>query len=402
MATPTPLIAPAESFVRALEAGIDYWQERTRDLGDEGLGELDQERHNLYRAVHLGLVLPHTWEAAVEVVLRAVPLAERRVYWGEWIALLESILAQCPPDNRELRYRILIELGRLYNNSRRFQEALDVLDEAEGLARLMDERVALAKALYNLGRSYYEMRQYEQAKKYALAVKTTLEPAGGDDIWLVAEAEKILGHVARALGELGKSLVHMNRAVELWRPLGKQTELAKAIIDQGVTLFRMGDDEMALSRWQKALEILEPTGDLLDITLVKLNMVAIYHKREDWPMAERLLHEANSRWLRQSGHLNFQASIATNTTAVLLKQARWVEAGSYARQAIHLWDQLNDELNMANAIGSLGEALAGQGKAAEANEKFDQALALTARYPNQAFAQRLEKFFSEEKQKLKL
>ena len=70
-------LQPANAFVQAIGAGVDYWQRRTQGLGDDGLRGLDEERHNLHRAVRFGLALSQTWRATAEVVLQTVPLADQ-------------------------------------------------------------------------------------------------------------------------------------------------------------------------------------------------------------------------------------------------------------------------------------------------------------------------------------
>ena len=98
-------------------------------------------------------------------------------------------------------------------------------------------------------------------------------------------------------------------------------------------------------------------------------------------LAEKSLRQAYSPYLRQSGNLILQATAVVSLGNVLLKQERLVEAEAYLRLAIDLWRKVDDDLNLANAIGSLGEVLVLKGEAAEAILLFDEALALLERFP---------------------
>jgi tetratricopeptide (TPR) repeat protein len=89
-----------------------------------------------------------------------------------------------------------------------------------------------------------------------------------------------------------------------------------------------------------------------------------------------------------------------NLGNVLLESERLAEAEAYVRQAIDLWGQLDDDLNMANSLGALGEILAGQGQGEAAIPLFDQAITLFEKYSSHPRAIRSIKFFNAEKQKI--
>ena len=118
-------------------------------------------------------------------------------------------------------------------------------------------------------------------------------------------------------------------------------------------------------------------------------------------LAEEAFRQSYSPYLRQSGNLHYQAYLATYLGNVLLKQERFVEAEAYMRQGVTLWRQMNDDLSLANAVGSLGEVLVAQGDAAAAIPLFDEALVLLKRFQEHSRAKGLQELFEDERKKAK-
>ena len=146
--------------------------------------------------------------------------------------------------------------------------------------------------------------------------------------------------------------------------------------------------------------MLSTTTNELDKTLVGLNLGATYFDKKQWSLAEETFHKAFSPYLRKSGDLRLQALLSMNLGAVLLESERLAEAEAFVRQAIDLWGQLDDDLNMANSIGALGEILVGQGQGEAAIPLFDESITLFEKYPSHPRAIRSIKFFKAEKQKV--
>ena len=84
----------------------------------------------------------------------------------------------------------------------------------------------------------------------------------------------------------------------------------------------------------------------------------------------------------------------------LLKQERLAEAEAYLQEGTRLWLQSDDELMRANTLGTIAELYVRQGMTAEAVVLFDEALALLARYPDDASAKRLSADFTKQLREL--
>jgi len=373
---------PSAEFTESIIAGLEYWQARTQDMDDQVIAQIDGQRQNLFRVVRFGLALDGAWPLVASVALQTVPLINRRLYRAEWIPVLEEALARCPDDDLSLKFDLLIQLGRMQRLERRFADASRTLERAHALARDWGDAAALARAYYNLGRLCLDRRQYEESERYSTDALDILEDLKDADQTLLAWTLDSLGTVNRARGDYAGAAKYLTRRLEVERAVGDPTGTARALNDLANNQRFSGQLDEAINSFREAEKLLAPTANELDKTLVLMNLGATYFDKEEWDMAEQVLRRAHSPYLRQSGNLLYQATVTVSLGAVLLKQERLVEAEAYLRLSIDLWRQVDDELNLANAVGTLGEVLALKGETAEAIQLFDEALAVLSKYPD--------------------
>lgn len=390
---------PSPEFTNSIVAGLEYWRERTRDMDDQVIAQIDGRRQNLFRAVHFGLELEAAWPTVAEVALQTVPLVNRRMYRSEWIPVLEGLLARCPAGDRTLKFDLLIQLGRMQRLERHLEQATRTHQAAEALARELGDESALARAFYNLGRGYYDRHQYGEAEQFCQATLDILDDLEDADQSLVAWALDTIGLASGARGDFDKAKDYLARNVAIRRTLDDPTGLARALIDQSFNLLLFDQLDEAIARLLEAKEILLITTNELEKTQVGINLGSIYFRQGEWLLAEEVFRQAYSPYLRRSGNLYYQAHLATNLGNVLFKQERFVEAEAYMRQGVTLWRQMNDDISLANAIGSLGEVLAAQGDAEAALPLFNEALVLLERFPEHSRAKGLQELFRAEKKK---
>ncbi len=392
---------PSSEFSASVVAGLEYWRDRTRDMDDRVIAEIDGQRQNLFRAVHFGIQVEAAWPAVAEVALQLEPLVNRRMYRGEWIPVLEGLLNICPVDAPSPKFDLLIQLGRMQRLERHFEEANQTHRAAEALAREMGDEAALARAHYNLGRVYLDRRQYDEAERDCRAALEILDRLEEADQSLAAWALDTIGRCFRARGDWDKAGEYMTRALVIRRDLGDPTGIARALSELANTLRFSGRLDEAIVHYQEAGALLAPTANELDKTSYKMNLGATYFDKGEWSLAEQTFREADSPYLRHSGNLVYQAIIAVSLGNVLIKRERLVEAEAYLRSAVDLWGMADDKLNLANALGSLGEALFLQGQVSEALKLYDEALLLLEQFPEHSWAKRVkENFETDRKQAL--
>lgn len=399
---------PPAEFVQGLNAALSYWQER---IGREPPTRLERERHNLYRAVQLGLALPGTQPLAAEVATGAFPFIYARGYWREWLSVMERAARTQDASfhgatwQSVSRFWLLTRLGQLRRLNGRLSDAVRCHQEALDVARETTQSPLIAEGQYQLGRALRDARRYAESEEHLLVAERLMAQvaeAGSDEhaAALAANVQNALGRVMHDLGRLDEAQKHLSRAVAMRRKQGQPVPLADALQDLGNALRADGSYDQALKCYEEGLRLLEGTDYPLNCALIQLGVGAVHFARRDYELAETVFRQIDVRFLRQTGNLHVQAMVFSALGNSILYQNRHGEAAQTLRESVELWRQLEDKLELANAVGSLGEALARLAENIEARELFAEALDLLAQYPASAKARRLHAFFTAERAKL--
>ncbi len=390
--------SPSPAFAGSIRAALAYWQGA---LAREAVTVLEGDRLNLYRAVAFGLALPDTAPAAAEVATDAFQFVYTCGYWREWLPLMEQARGVCPRLPLDARIRLLTNLAFLRRLNRRLDDALSAHREALALARRSGERLQLAEAHGYLGRALRDARQYAEAEQQLQMALQCVE--GTDGHWaerVAAYANNILGMVNHDLGRLAQARRYLERAVALRREHGRAFELSESLHDLGNACRDIGAYEDALACYEEASALLEGTGFRFEQIRIRYSVGVLHFSQKSYALAEATFRALDFPFLRETGNLHWQAMILNSLGNALLYQEQFREAERALRESVGLWRQLDDDLELANAIGSWGEALVGLGETEAATATFSEALALLAQYPANAKAGRLRALFTTELEKV--
>jgi tetratricopeptide (TPR) repeat protein len=389
----------SSQFVESITASIAHWRERSSDLDEQTLLELDNERHNLYRAIDYGLKLEQTRRDTAVVALQTFPLIERKGYWTDWIPILEKTVSYCSDQETELKCKLLNRLGQSYRLNRQLEKAIHTYLQSKEFAIRADNERVLAEVHCHLSEAYLLLRDYEQAEYYSLYALTSFEQMADVDLWIMSVLNT-LGEIARNQGKTKTAEELFNRAINLARYHNHLLYLARFLSNRALNFQWDGQNDEALACYLEASLILATTDNEMDKTVVQNNIGILYYRQNQWQAAETAFHQANSDYLRRSPNLHLQAKVANNIGNVLIKQAKFLDANSHLQQAADLWQQVDDDLELANTFGSLAEALAGLEKTKEAVAYFDKALKLLEQFPDDAWAQQLQANFCQQRHQL--
>jgi tetratricopeptide (TPR) repeat protein len=383
-------------FVASIDNAFRYWRQRL--VTD--LAAVDRERHNLYRAVLFGLAHPATASAAAALALQLYPLVMARGYWREWQPLLAEALRYCCHDEPRLRVSLLNFLGQAQRVSGRVEASIASHLAAAPLAETLDDPFALSETYHFLARAHLDARHYELAEQYAQSVLDLPPIETPLGLHYVADSLRTLALAARSRGEFEQAIDMMVRAVDLWRHAGDHYELATGLHDLGLTVRLAGDPDLALVFFTQASELLSSTIHVTDQLIVQYNIGVVHFARDDWAAAESAFRQIDLAYLRETGNLIWEANVLTALGNSLLYQTRCPEAVPLLRSAVAIRRQLEDAVELGNAIGGLGEVLACQGETGEALACFDEAIALFGAFPDHPRSQRLLAFFIEKRAEL--
>jgi tetratricopeptide (TPR) repeat protein len=393
-------LTPSEPFVHSVAANVDYWRQHTRQLAERDFGAFDSDWPNLARAIQFGLALPLTWQPTAELAVWLFDFVERRGYWREWICVLEQLLERCPDEQLRQRGLLLNQWGNFLRLDRRLPEAIQAHRQAEAIMCELPDSYQTALMRYALSEDYRHRRQYTEAECWGLAALDDLERLGLATSANAGIALNTLGLIAYARGELRTAEERLARTVEIWRGENAPTELARFLNNLAIVLQAAGKSELALQAYQEAATLAAQTQSEFDKVMVELSLGTLYFELGQLPEAEAAFQRADSPFLRQSGHLYSQAVVANNQGNVWLAQGRLEEAEARLRRSIQLWRQVDDLLQLANSLGTLGEALAKQARVELAAQAYDEALDLLARFSEEAWAGKLRAKFTAQRNQL--
>jgi tetratricopeptide (TPR) repeat protein len=374
---------------------LDYWEGVVTELNGSPNQAFMVEHNNILRAVKLGLALEETRRQAVRLTLATFHLVESSSLWPMWLPLFEAVSQRFCDREREVHGRFLGRLGQLYRLRNRLDEALAIHQEAAAIiASLPPQSLAACEIAFQLAEDYRRKFRYEQARQYALTAWAAAAATRQSDAWRAATANSI-GLIYEALGQLDEAADWYSVALDLWRPLQRPVESGRVYNNLGNVLRGQSKIDEALLAYHQALNHLTRTSIWLEKLVVQYNIAVIYFDQAQYEQAEAHLRETYSAMSRQPElHFVLYASICYSLGAVIVKQARFAEAEPFFATSITVWRELGDEVNQANSLGGLAEALASQGKADKARQLYDQALALLANLRGIPSSEKLYQEFS--------
>jgi tetratricopeptide (TPR) repeat protein len=380
--------APADAFRRSVAANIAYWRAQAGLSQPDQRSILDRERHNLFRAVEIGLALDECWRETAELMLQLFNLVERRGYGGEWLPLLEGAIGRCGPADLRLRGRLLDHFGLFCQRAGRLEAALAAHLEEEQIALQLADEELLAHARLHLSEVSRHRGRYAEAEPYGRSALEIFLALGADEE-KIAHVEGNLGEIARLSGELAAAERYLNQAAERWRALDQPANLARTLNNLALAHSAAGQIDTALDELAQAAAVLEPTANELDKVMVAASEGALRFSQGDLAGARAAFLRADSTYLRQTGLRPYLAAIANNLGNVYLAEKEFGEAERCLERSVALYRQMDDRLGLANAIGGLAEALAGQGRWRAAEPLYGEAAALAAEFPEDGWARGL-------------
>ena len=357
----------AEKSRRAAIARVEPVLARWRRLGDLGRAAA------LLHARGAAWLAENAWETAAADFLAA----------AQWAAAA---------GDEVLRADALNDAGRAQRKGARYQEAIALYRQASDLCKTQRQRSLQAVTLSNLAmarRDLGELRAAETLLRESIGIARRIAPEGEPRTF----AQVNLCDTLEALGDRQEALKCYELAVGLARRGGHKRAEAAAHNNLGVLYKLLGEWDLALQAYHRALELTRGTvyevGPLLNIGQL--------HQRGGLSSSERTYGcqdgEARQDALARGGHLRLAEDCYRRALALagedeslrsqaLVHQSRlWLrrnappKAADLARQALaHAGAHERDKVQARHA---LGEALYALGKLAAARAELEQALTLS-------------------------
>lgn len=340
----------------------------------EWLGRLDQELTNLRAA--LG------WFIERQMVDEALRFCDAfgkfcglRGYWSEeqrWLAAALE-LAQRADATSNAYAPVLRRAGYLAYRLRDLRAARSWLEESAQLSREAGDKVNLAGALSNLGRTL--ARQKESAWAERLHRESVAVARESGDDWSLANALDGLGRFLYYHGNIDEAQRRLEESVDLIRKIEDHESLSRiltTLVDIEIAQGRF-DDAAALATESLFLARELGTRPAIALALDCVGQVALF--RRDYERAARLFHER----IQIAHGLGDTPTVAREQLPlgeIALAQDNYEQAMMLVQNALGFFQEQDDSPGIALALGILGNIACNQGKFDEAQSYYYEALSL--------------------------
>ncbi len=249
---------------------------------------LDAELDNLRAALNWSLA--NGAVATGQTIAGSLPRYwEIRGNLTEGRAWTERALAAGGAGTRE-RSAALISAATLARRQGEYQRAIDLYEEALGIARDLDEPSTVASVLNNLGVVAQDQGDYARAEHLGGEALAIFRGAG-DRVRMAASLNN-LGIVARRQGDPERATALFEESLTIWRELGDNLRTALALNNLGVAAFEAGDLPRAALRYEEALAIYRERGDRSGAALSMHNLAEVLRDQGDLARSAALWQES--------------------------------------------------------------------------------------------------------------
>lgn len=344
----------------------------------------DAERTQVWHLLDYGLALPQSWEIARDLMLTLTPLMEQAGFRDDWLTYLEKGVEQAAQGGDLMAEAQLCQAAGLLNRlASRHGAAAQWLQRAlDGYQRLND-LTGMASAHNQLGRVCYLQNHFQEAKSHAQLAMDLLASVESSPDSITnserAESHYVLGMTALKLRQYPTAETHHHQALLLRQASGNPRTIAWAYHNMGMTI---GDaceyggaqrHTEAIEWLQQAIEALEQLNDIFHAAMAHNTLGAVFQNMGEFDSAQgHYLHAAEG--FRRTGARLHLAQVLNNTGLVYLDQKKPAAAEAVFREAVHIYQELEDDLSRMNSQHGVVLALLAQNRFADAAELCQQSL----------------------------
>ncbi|MEU6298946.1 tetratricopeptide repeat protein [Streptomyces erythrochromogenes] len=358
-------------WVRTGRTGeLRHWADRVRLA-------LEDDEGNPPRTPEEGIGL---WLLFVIAELTVIPMADFAAAESLYHRAYTLLLTQTDDEQRRRLMAITsYELGRIYVQSGRLDEARHWLEQALTTARDVGHRQSIAAIHLSFGDIAVAEGHWDDADLSYEHARAQSEEAQNLDG--TATARQKLGWVAWMRRRWDEAEQHYRAALAIRQALQDRPGQAAATLALGETAHYRGDLDAAERHYCDALVIREELGDNEGAARVDYNLGELAHERERWDEAEG--------WFLRSipafGATANRSSLGTAHHALgrlAEARSRHAEAESWYRKALADFKATDNRPGTASSHGALGALAEKQGDLPAALEHVVRCVAQFDEFPS--------------------
>ncbi|MGB3192162.1 MAG: CHAT domain-containing protein [Limnoraphis sp.] len=268
---------------------------------------------------------------------------------------------------------IINNLGELYNQREKYNQAIDYSRQAIALAKEASDRKIEAKALNNLGVAYKNLGQFTEAleaHKQALNIYQEIaDPAE------LAQTQTHLGSVYNSLGEYAQvAQLHQN-AIATAQAINNPELQTNVFSNIGSFYNSIGQDDQALQYHQLALEIVREIENTFLEGRTLNDIGNIYTQQGKYDEALNFNQQVLAL-AEQSEIQQLEAVALSSIGRIQQEQGQWMEALESYQIALVLQQRLENRAGEAAILANLGEVYINRLSYDKALELLQQSLSI--------------------------
>jgi tetratricopeptide (TPR) repeat protein/transcriptional regulator with XRE-family HTH domain len=271
--------------------------------------------------------------------------------------------------------RLAATLCDYLQSSGHFLEAITISGHALGAARRAGDRAAEATALTQIGAIYWEQSRLQQASDHyrqALALFRAEGDRAGE-----AQALAGIGASETGLGRYEQAGRHQQEAAAIYQDIGDRGGQAREIGNLGRIRLRQGHHQEAASYYLQSLDLFREAGDRSGEAIALGRLGTVDLRLGLFEHAEGYLRQALALF-QEMGEKSSAAETLLWLGQVYLRLGRHEQASGNFEQALATFREIGDPAQEADALNGLGDVLLQAGEAGKARVHHAAALELTS------------------------
>ncbi len=291
----------------------------------------------------------------------------------EVLAPIPEILRRIQTPNNRQRSEIkwLIRLGRIRQQQRRFDDAVNVLQQGVIIAEELGEPESLRNTLDSLGNIFQKQGKLEEAATTFQQV-IEISQALDDQCSLFVELN-CLAKILQKQNKLNQALENFQRSIEISQALDNQYSEAIGLNGLAGVLKEQGKLEEAAATFQRRVEISQALDDPRSEAIGLNGLAGVLKEQGKLEEAAATFQQVVE--INQTLNDPRQVAIGLNGLAgIFQKQGNLDEAAATFQKVVEISQTLNDQRQVTFGLNGIGTVRQKQDKLDEALEAFEQTL----------------------------
>ena len=302
-------------------------------------------------------------------------------------------IAQEVADRRK-EADVLLDMAVVRCRSGSWQEALQIAERSLERAREHDaanpsDVPYAAQVLLSMGFFCFEGGDWERAQAMLASALDAVTDCSADDGALLATLRaRVLGNLSilhDARGEHEEAIRTLTAACDIFASLDLPLDQGRALNNLGYAHLRLGHHGEAASCFRQALESFLNVGDVREQAVAHLHLAEMHLAEAgqgvtqkvtgDVAAARQHCVEASQRFARVGYDLGL-ADVDRVYAGIARQEGRWAVAERYLRDALAVYEEYGDQLNLAETHAELSELLDAMGEEGRSREALDRSRTL--------------------------